>query len=75
MNNKSKNNAKFKVGEILRDSWWEEWGYGVVKKVMKTRIKIEFEGELKTYDSDHYQFLVRSQKFKQQIPHSQRKNN
>jgi hypothetical protein len=61
----------FKKGQKVEDTWYSELGMGVVKEVLKTRIKIYFPSlkhivvnafwpdnkGLITYDQDHYQFL------------------
>jgi hypothetical protein len=60
----------FKKGQKVEDTWYSELGTGVVKKVLKTRIKIYFprlehlnisnfwpKKGLITYDRAHYQFL------------------
>lgn len=41
------------------DNWFIHWGMGVIKKVLKTRVVIEFsvKGE-QTYDKQHLQFLT-----------------
>jgi len=35
---------KFKVDDKIEDTWYPEWGSGVIKKVLKTRYKIIFSG-------------------------------
>ncbi len=63
----------FHVGQEVEDTWYFELGKGVVKKVLKTRIKVYFErlnninylhtlgldaaNGLVTYDKPHYKFL------------------
>lgn len=60
----------FKKGQKVEDTWYFELGTGVVKEVLKTRIKILFprlehlniptfwpKKGLITYDRTHYQFL------------------
>lgn len=34
---------KFKKGDIVEDSWYPEAGTGIIKEVLKTRMKIFFE--------------------------------
>lgn len=48
---------EFKLGLKVRDRWYPDWGLGTVQRVLKTRVKISFGGELRTYDRDHLQFL------------------
>jgi hypothetical protein len=48
---------QMKRGRRVVDRWWPEWGTGVVKKVLKTRVRIDFAGTLRTYDLAHLQFL------------------
>jgi len=35
--------TKFKVGDVVEDSWYADAGTGVVKEILKTRMKIYFE--------------------------------
>ncbi len=60
--------AKLRKGMKVQDVWfsyhdgtWSEpWGGGVVKKVLKTRVHIEFEFEGNVvYDIPHLQFVKR----------------
>lgn len=48
---------EFKLGLKVRDRWYPDWGLGTVQRVLKTRVKISFGAELRTYDRDHLQFL------------------
>jgi hypothetical protein len=34
---------EFKVGDVVEDSWYPDAGTGVVKEILKTRMKIYFE--------------------------------
>lgn len=44
-------------GQPVIDRWYPEKGTGIIKKVMKTRIKIQFK-EVETWDYSHAkQFL------------------
>lgn len=46
------------LGEVVFDRWFPFWGNGRVKVVLKTRLRILFaDGELRTYDHAHCQFL------------------
>ena len=47
--------TKFKKNQMLRDR--HDHAYGKVVEVLKTRIKVNFGGQILTYDWDHYQFL------------------
>lgn len=54
----SKPIKKFKKGMKLEDTWYYiEWGVGTVIKVLKTRVKIQFRDQIRTYDKSHYKFL------------------
>ena len=46
----------FKVGDRVYDRWWP-WKVGIVQKVLKTRVRVSFSGEVQTYDAAHQQFL------------------
>lgn len=46
-----------KIKTKVIDTWFPQWGRGVVKKKLKTVVKIKFRDELKTYDRSHCQFL------------------
>jgi hypothetical protein len=46
-----------RVGQRVADRWFLEWGVGVVERVLKTRVKIRFPSETRTYDLAHLQFL------------------
>ena len=49
---------ELKIGLTVSDRWFEDWGFGVIKEILKTRVKIKFQnGELVTYDYPHLQFL------------------
>ena len=39
------------------DTWFPDWGIGLVKRIMKTRVRIEFRDESRSYDFAHLQFL------------------
>lgn len=47
-----------KLGDKVYDRWYIWWGIGVVTKVMKTRVRIRFGLEERTYDRAHFQFLA-----------------
>jgi hypothetical protein len=61
--------SELKVGMMVTDRWFPDWGTGKVIKIMKTRVKIDFNGRIiltdfdsvkckpRTYDYDHVQFL------------------
>ena len=59
--------SELKVGMLVTDRWFPEWGNGKIIKIMKTRVKIDFNGRIieldsvkrkhRTYDYDHIQFL------------------
>ena len=53
--------SDLKVGDVVRDRWFREWGYGEVKEVKKTVVHIYFTGlhKRKTFDKDHIKFLER----------------
>lgn len=44
-------------GAKVIDRWWTSNGIGIVKEILKTRIKIQFWFGLITYDNAHLQFL------------------
>lgn len=46
-----------KLKQKVEDRWWPDWGFGVITKVLKTRIVVEFKYRTLTYDKDHLQFL------------------
>ena len=46
-----------KRGARVIDRWFPGWGVGIVRVVLKTRIKVEFGHETMTYDNAHVQFL------------------
>ena len=48
--------SSFSVGDRVQDTWWQE-KTGRVVEVLKTRVKIEMNGDVVTYDRDHYKFL------------------
>lgn len=74
---------KFKKGDAVEDSWYPEAGHGLIKQVLKTRMKVYFERAtldhfvsylfryakdgIVTYDKPHYQFLKKYERTK--IPH------
>ncbi len=47
---------KIKLYSQVYDRWWP-WEIGTVVAILKTRIKVRFEGEIRTYDNAHTQFL------------------
>ena len=63
----------FKIGQQVEDTWYQEAGTGIVKEILKTRIKIYFRrldvdhvvcaltmnavDGMLTYDKSHYKFL------------------
>ena len=55
--------SELRVGQRVYDRWFSHWGEGIVRAVMKTRVKIEFfyvgwrEDRNMTYDKAHCQFL------------------
>jgi hypothetical protein len=49
--------ANFKVGMEVTDRDYLCRGVGTVAKLLKTRVRINFGGELTTYDAAHCQFL------------------
>jgi hypothetical protein len=49
---------EFKIGMKVYDRWWSD-KTGVVKDILKTRVKIKFKDDLTTYDLAHLQFLER----------------
>ena len=57
---------KFKVGDRVYDLWWPYEGNGVVKKVLKTRIRIEWNNGgcvyMTTFDNAHTKFLEKVKK-------------
>ena len=46
-----------KVGSRVVDRWYRWWGSGIVKAVLKTRIKVQFTDHMLTYDVPHLRFL------------------
>jgi len=52
--------VSWKVGDRVCDRWWP-WRVGVVRAVLKTRIRVEFATEAVTYDKAHLQFLQSSE--------------
>lgn len=51
---------KFKKGDLVIDNMFYGKGIGIVRKVLKTRIKVEFGiNDLVTYDNAHLQFLTK----------------
>jgi hypothetical protein len=47
----------FRPGAKVYDAWWS-WRAGVVRRVTKTRVHVEwFDGEVWEYDREHVQFL------------------
>lgn len=50
----------FKKGDKVYDRWYPYWGIGIVKSILKTRIKVEFSSsEVLTYDIPHLKFLAK----------------
>jgi hypothetical protein len=48
--------AAVKVGDAVRDRWWPH-RRGRVRKVLKTRLHVESDGEIWNYDLPHRKFL------------------
>jgi hypothetical protein len=50
-----------KPGDIVYDAWWP-WRLGVVVRVLKTRIKVRYNGldVVWSYDVAHQRFLRRN---------------
>lgn len=44
------------VGAHVYDRWWP-WRVGIVRAVLKTRVKVDYGTEVWTYDRAHMQFL------------------
>lgn len=44
-------------GSRVIDRWYPEFGTGYIVKVLKTRFKVNFKGEIHTYDYPHAFFL------------------
>lgn len=52
--------SELKIGLKVFDTWFADWGVGVVDKVLKTRVFIKFpypKGMMK-YDVAHIRFLA-----------------
>lgn len=51
------------VGMVVQDSWYPDWGFGTVTKVLKTVVYIDFtvRGKEK-YDKEHVRWLERTDK-------------
>lgn len=51
--------TELKVKDKVKDTWFhDKWGTGTVKKVLKTRVHIDFTLEgLVVFDEPHLQFL------------------
>jgi hypothetical protein len=46
-----------KKGVSVIDRWYRELGTGLIVEVLKTRFKVNFRGDIHTYDYPHAQFL------------------
>jgi hypothetical protein len=51
---------ELEVGMKVQDTWFPNWGVGVVTLVLKTRVIVKFSFEDRTYDKNHTQFLKRA---------------
>ena len=50
----------YKVGMSVYDRWYQEWGMGIITKVLKTRVYINFSGKSVRYDIPHLnKFIVK----------------
>ena len=49
--------TEFKVGDVVEDSWYADAGTGVIKEILKTRMKIYFERA--TFGLDYHCSLFR----------------
>ena len=54
----AKKKKMFKVRDKVYDAWWIE-DIGMVIKVLKTRIKVSFLGDMVTYDNAHAKKFLR----------------
>jgi hypothetical protein len=56
------NYKNIKINMKIWDSWYSDWGLGVVKTVLKTRFKVKFSNKDRviTYDNAHAQFIEKS---------------
>jgi hypothetical protein len=53
-----KKSKAFRVGQRVTDTWFGDYGIGVVTKVMQTRIRVDFPlYPTLSYDRSHWQFL------------------
>lgn len=63
---------EIKIGDRVEDAWYWFWGVGVVKAILKTKVKVLFPSvgsfvsswngfrtEIVPYDKSHCQFLRR----------------
>lgn len=50
-----------KLGMLIRDTWYGDWGIGRVVRIKKTVIKVAFPQKTIVYDKPHVQFLERAQ--------------
>jgi hypothetical protein len=49
---------EIKIGLKVSDTWYGDWGLGIIEKVMKTRFVVKFSNKgLVRYDYPHAQFL------------------
>ena len=48
---------QLKIGLKVVDRWFPEYGIGEIKVILKTRVKIQFPDEIRTYDFVHLYFL------------------
>lgn len=46
-----------KLGQKVADYWFLDWGTGVVKAILKTRVVVWFPGRTVTYDKAHLRFI------------------
>jgi hypothetical protein len=57
--------TELKVGTLVQDTWYPDWGTGIVDNVLDTRVFINFpypKGFMK-YDAAHTQFLNKGKSF------------
>jgi hypothetical protein len=47
---------------LVVDRWYPEKGNGVISKVLKTRVKITFEGVVETWDYPHAKLFLETVK-------------
>lgn len=44
---------ELEIGDRVEDRWFRWWGPGVVKKILRTRVYVQFSRELVKYDIPH----------------------